>query len=83
MGDGASLDAGLRLEDFAEQTGLELEDGSYETIAGYVIARLGRIPDVGDAVDVGADRLVVDEMAGRRVTRVALHRDVVAVPPAE
>jgi putative hemolysin len=83
VGDGASLDAGLRLEDFAEQTGLELEDGSYETIAGYVIARLGRIRDVGDAVDVGPDRLVVDEMAGRRVTRVALHRDVVAVPPQE
>ncbi|MFC5175436.1 hemolysin family protein [Nocardioides taihuensis] len=77
-GEGAGIDAGLRLEDFTEQTGLELEDGSYETVAGYVIARLGRIPVVGDAVDVGTDRLVVDEMAGRRVTRVRLHRDVTA-----
>jgi putative hemolysin len=66
------IDAGLTIEDFAEETGIELPDGDYETAAGYVVARLGRLPDVGDGVDVGAVRLEVEEMDGRRVTRIAI-----------
>ena len=50
---GRRVDGALRLEDFAEQTGIDLADGAYETVAGFVIARLGRIPDVGDVVDTG------------------------------
>jgi putative hemolysin len=66
------VDAGLTIEDFAEATGIALPDGDYETAAGYVIARLGRLPDVGDGVDVGAARLEVEEVDGRRVTRLAI-----------
>ena len=62
------LDGGLSIEDFAELTGLALPDGDYETAAGYVIARLGRIPDVGDAVEVDGQRLEVAALEGRRVT---------------
>src|SRR5699024_3534003 len=39
----STLDAGLSLDDFAELTGVELDEGDYETVAGYVIARLGHI----------------------------------------
>jgi putative hemolysin len=71
-GDRSCVDGGLSLEDFAESTGIELEDGSYETVAGYVIAQLGRIPEVGDAVEVDGQVLEVTEMAGPRVTRLGL-----------
>ena len=50
------------------------EDGAYETVAGYVIARLGQIPDVGDVVDTGQAELEVTEMTGHRVTRLAVRR---------
>ncbi|WP_322937369.1 hemolysin family protein [Nocardioides bizhenqiangii] len=66
------VDAGLTIEDFAEATGIALPDGDYETAAGYVIARLGRLPDVGDGVEVGPARLEVEEVEGRRVTRLAI-----------
>jgi putative hemolysin len=72
--DPASVDAGVSIEDFAEATGIELEDGSYETVAGYLIARLGRIPEVGDAVEVEGARLEVTDMTGRRVTKVGVSR---------
>jgi putative hemolysin len=68
----AGVDGALRLEDFTEQTGIDLEDGAYETVAGYVIARLGRIPDVGDVVETGDVELEVTEMTGHRVTRLAV-----------
>lgn len=70
--DVTTVAGGLTIEDFAELTGVHLEDGEYETVAGYVIARLGRIPLVGDAVLVGDTRIEVAEMVGRRVTRLSL-----------
>jgi putative hemolysin len=69
-GDRAAIDAGVSIEDFAEATGIELEDGNYETVAGYLIARLGRIPDVGDSVDLHGARLEVEQMSGTRITRI-------------
>jgi putative hemolysin len=69
------LGGATSLEDFTETTGIELEDGSYETVAGYVIARLGRIPDVGDAVEVDGATLEVAERSGMRVTRLAVARE--------
>lgn len=47
-----SLDAGISLEDFTDLTGIELPQGSYETIAGFVLSLLGHIASVGDAVEV-------------------------------
>ena len=70
---------GLTIEDFSEQTGVELVDGDYETVAGYVVARLGRIPEVGDAVEVDGTRLEVADMAGRRVTGVLVVPEPAAV----
>ena len=67
-----TVPGGLTIEDFARETGVELADGDYETVAGYVIARLGRIPEVGDAVLVGETQVAVDEMDGLRVTRIAV-----------
>ena len=66
------LDAGLTLEDFGEVTGVELEDGDYETVAGFVIAQLGRFPEEGEQVEVEGAVLEVVRMAGHRVVEVAV-----------
>ncbi|MFC5731515.1 MULTISPECIES: hemolysin family protein [Nocardioides] len=71
--DRACIDAGWSIEDFTEETGIPLKDGDYETVAGFVIARLGRIPLVGDTVDVDGAVLEVTEVAGHRITKIALH----------
>src|SRR3954452_8238753 len=46
------IDGLLNLEDFEDRTGIELPEGPYETVAGFVINELGRLPDVGDSVEV-------------------------------
>ncbi|GAA5193169.1 hypothetical protein GCM10023322_54530 [Rugosimonospora acidiphila] len=68
----AEVDGRLNLADFAERTGIELPVGPYETVGGLVMARLGRLPEVGDEVRLESCRLVVAAMEGRRVARVAL-----------
>ncbi|WP_207208452.1 hemolysin family protein [Nocardioides glacieisoli] len=76
--DPKTVDAGLTIEEFGERTGVELEDGPYETVAGYVLHRLARMADVGDLVMVEDRPLEVVEVDGHRITRVRLHE---AVPP--
>jgi CBS domain containing-hemolysin-like protein len=45
-------------------------DGAYETVAGFMMSLLGRIPKVGDQVDIEDGVLRVERMDGRRVDRV-------------
>jgi len=71
--DPTTVDAGLTIEEFAERTGVELEDGPYETVAGYVLHRLARMGELGDSVVVEGRRLEVVELDGHRITRVRLH----------
>jgi putative hemolysin len=68
----AEVDGRLNLADFAERTGFRLPAGPYETLGGFLMARLGRLPAVGDEVRLDACRLVVAALDGRRVARVAL-----------
>jgi putative hemolysin len=64
------VDGLLNLDEFAEATGHELPDGPYETVAGALMAALGRLPKVGDAVEVDGMRLKVAKMDARRIARV-------------
>ncbi|MFJ5727711.1 hemolysin family protein [Streptomyces paradoxus] len=63
-GDGWLVDAGRRVDEVAEATGVRLpEDDDYDTVAGLVVDRLGRFPTVGDRVTVGlpgGGRVVID-----------------------
>jgi putative hemolysin len=68
------VDGLLNLDDFAEVTGLRLPEGPYETVAGYVLAELGRLPEVGDSVEVEGRTLTVLELDGRRIARLAVSR---------
>ena len=57
------------------------EDGSYETVAGYLMARLGRVAAVGDEVEIDGGVLRVERMDGRRVDRIRFIPEVL-VPEA-
>jgi CBS domain containing-hemolysin-like protein len=46
------------------------EDGAYETVAGFIMSELGRVPEVGDQVRLETGMLSVERLDGRRVDRV-------------
>jgi putative hemolysin len=66
----AEVDGLLSLDDLQEEVGLELPDGPYETVAGFMVAELGRLPVRGDVVEVEGARLTVAELDHRRISRV-------------
>jgi putative hemolysin len=68
------VDGLLNLDDFTEVTGLRLPEGPYETVAGYVLAELGRLPEMGDTIDVEGRTLTVLELDGRRIARLSVTR---------
>src|SRR6478609_4894776 len=80
------VDGLLTLAEFAEKTELLLEEGPYDTLAGYFMARLGRLPALGDEIVAQAleesDRdiaiqleLRVIELDGRRASRFWVKRN--------
>lgn len=69
---GWELSGLLRVDEVADATGFSAPEGDYETVGGLVLAELGRIPDVGDAVQTGGWELRVGAMDGRRVALVEL-----------
>ncbi|MGH8969680.1 MAG: hemolysin family protein [Actinomycetes bacterium] len=71
-GGDVEVDGLLNLEDFCDKTGLELPEGPYETVAGYVINELGRLPEVNESVEALGHRFTVSELDGRRIARVRL-----------
>lgn len=60
----------LRVDEFTDRTGIELPAGPYDTVGGLVLTRLGRLPEVGDAVTEAGHQLSVTEVRGWRVHRV-------------
>lgn len=70
-----SLDGALNIRDLEAQYELKLpQDEGYETLAGFVLSRLQRIPHEGDAFEFEARRYVVDKMEGNRIASVRIER---------
>ncbi|GAA2900370.1 hemolysin family protein [Streptomyces mexicanus] len=67
-----SADGSARIDQLA-RVGLRVPEGPYETLAGLVATRLGRIPVAGDVLQVAGWRLDVVDAAGHRAARVLLH----------
>lgn len=59
-----------RPDELAEMAIKVPDDGAYETVAGFIMSALGRIPSVGDEVEIESGILRVERMDGRRVDRV-------------
>jgi len=61
----------LRPDEVLDRTGIRIPEGDvYDTVGGFLMSVLERIPVVGDAVEIEDGTLEVQRMDGRRVDRV-------------
>ncbi len=69
------VDASLNLRDLADEYEIALpRDAGYETLAGFILARLGFIPRGGEALVFEGRRYTVVEMEGRRITKAKIEK---------
>jgi len=70
--DGALLiDASMAVRDLNEDYGFEIpESTEYDTLGGFVISNLQRLPSVGDSITTDTDKLIIVGMKGRRLLKI-------------
>jgi putative hemolysin len=69
------VDGGMRIEEVNEEMGLELPEGEYETIAGFVLHLLGRIPKPGERIRYKGIKIVVTKMRGMKIEEILLAKE--------
>ncbi|MFC2044620.1 hemolysin family protein [Chloroflexota bacterium] len=77
------IDASMRLEEANEELGLELPDGDYETVAGFILHLLGRIPKQGEHLKYKGLKVVITKMRGLKIEEVLVTREKATKEPAE
>ena len=69
------IDGGMRIEEANDEMGLELPEGDYETVAGFVLHLLGRIPRQGEQLRYKSLKLVITKMRGMKIEEILLTKE--------
>jgi putative hemolysin len=80
---GGAVDGRLNFQDFEEATGVRLPPSASDTVAGFVIERLGRLAQVGDAIEIDGVTLRVSALDRRRIAELTVSRQDDAAPTTE
>ena len=68
------VEGGVALTELESALGHSFDRDDVSTVGGLVLAEFGRVPRVGESIDVEGYRLVVEHVVRRRVKRIAVHR---------
>jgi putative hemolysin len=70
-----SIDGGMRVEEANEEMGLNIPEGDYETVAGFVLDLLGHIPKRGEQLKYKNFKMVITEMRGMKIEKIRLTKE--------
>jgi len=77
--------AKVGIGELTERLGLEIEEGAFETVGGYVLSRVGRVPAVGERFEFEGLEVEILEAERRRIHKLRLRKrsaDAAGEPPA-
>ncbi len=69
------IDGSMRIEEINEEMGLELPEGDYETVAGFVLSLLGHIPRQGEQLRYKGLKLVITKMREMKIEEILLTKE--------
>jgi putative hemolysin len=72
----AIMNAKVSTDDFKEMFGVDVEEEDFDTVGGFVFSRLGRIPNVGDIIEVDGIKIEILSTVGQRVKEVRVTKVV-------
>ncbi len=71
------VDGNMRIDEINEELGLNLPPGDeYETVAGFILCRLGHIPKGGEQIKYGDLKLTVKEMRGLKIEKIRVIKEI-------
>jgi putative hemolysin len=68
------VDGGLSVEEARDELGIDIPEGEYDTLAGFVLSELGHIPKVGETIALDGWRITVEEMRGLKIELLRVTR---------
>ena len=78
------LEGSVNIRDLETEHGLTLpRDAGFETLAGFILARLQRIPNLRDSFEYEGRRYTVEELEGHRIARVRIEKTAKVESEAE
>ncbi len=69
-----TLDGLALIEEVNDALGLNFVEPHYDTIAGFILGKLGRIPEVGEAIEIDGLSFQIESMDGMRIEKISLSR---------
>ncbi|MCK5577036.1 MAG: CBS domain-containing protein, partial [Dehalococcoidales bacterium] len=69
------VDGGMRIEEANEEMVLELPEGDYETVAGFILHLLGYIPKQGKQLRYKGLKIVITKMKGKKIEEILLTKE--------
>lgn len=71
------VDGSTPIDEIADTLKYKIPDGDYDTVAGFISDKLGKIPEKDEFVVLGAYKFIVNEVSNRRVTKVSISKNEV------
>ena len=68
------IDGAMTIDEANDQLSLNIPEGDYETIAGFIIENYQKIPEVGDKTSYDNLRITISEKQGSRISKVRVRR---------
>ncbi len=75
---GYAFSAKVAIGELVERLAVDIEDGEFETVGGYVLARVGRVPSVGERFTFDGLDVEILEAERRRIHKVRIRRQPAA-----
>lgn len=69
-----AIDGQTKIDQVVELVGMDLPDGDYDTVAGFILNELGHIPETGEQVTFDGFRMTVAKMDGVRISQVLVQK---------